>query len=93
MTATQETKTKPMKHTSQVKITTIRRRLLRLQSVTATARCPICECAVATLAAAEAAQVLEVEAETLSRLIAAGQVHAIQTVSGSLRICQNSLFI
>lgn len=81
-----------MTHTRQLKITTIRRRLLRLQSAAVCAHCPVCEREVATLAAAEAAGILEVEAETLSRLIAAGQVHAIETVSGSLRICQNSLF-
>ena len=44
------------------------------------------------LTAGEAAAVLEVDDCTLDRLIAAGEVHALQTVSGNLRVCKDSLF-
>jgi len=81
-----------MKRTRRVKITTIRRRLLCLQPSVIRTHCPICEYEVETLAAAQAAEVLEVDVNTLNRLIADGRVHAIETVSGSRRVCQDSLF-
>jgi hypothetical protein len=35
---------------------------------------------------------LDVNERTLNRSIAEGHVHAIRTVSGSLRVCKDSLF-
>ncbi|HZS06076.1 MAG TPA: hypothetical protein VFD58_14650 [Blastocatellia bacterium] len=80
-----------MKRTRKVTITTTRRRTLRVQPAIR-ARCPVCQHEVETLATAHAAEVLEIDAETLNRLVAAGRVHAIETVSGSFRVCQESLF-
>jgi predicted site-specific integrase-resolvase len=81
-----------MNHTRQIKITAIRHRLLRLRSSAVSAHCAVCGREVETLAAAQAAEVLEVETDRLNLFIADGRVHAIGTVSGSLRICKDSLF-
>jgi hypothetical protein len=81
-----------MKLTHYLKITVTRSRLLRLSVIPLRAYCPVCVREVETLSAAQAAEVLAVAAPQLDQFIAAGQVHAIVTVSASLRICQNSLF-
>ncbi len=44
------------------------------------------------LSLAESAVFLEIEDRMLEGLIAIGEVHAIQTASGSLRVCKYSLF-
>ena len=81
-----------MKRRLKMKITTLRQQTIRIPASVVRTHCLICEREVETLAAAHAAEVLEVDADTLSQLIDAGQVHAIETVSGSLRVCQDSLF-
>jgi hypothetical protein len=75
-----------------LKITANKRRLVRYRQLAVRAVCPVCAREVETLSAAQAAEVLEVAAPQLDQLIAEGLVHAIATVSGSLRICQDSLF-
>ena len=83
-----------MKQTQRIKITTTQRRILRARSVCAPvcAPCPWCGREVETLAQLQAADVLEVSQPVLRALIAAGLIHALPTVSGSLRICRDSLF-
>ena len=81
-----------MNQTYKVKITAIRRRILRYQPPAIPALCPVCAREVETLSTGEAAAVLEVDDRTLDRLLAARQIHALRTVSGSLRICRDSLF-
>lgn len=81
-----------MKRRRKVKITTTRRRKLDLAQIVIRVHCPACGREVETLIAAQAAAVLEVDAQTLTHLVAEGRVHTIQSVSGSLRICQESLF-
>lgn len=81
-----------LKEIRRITITTTRRRTLRIQSVEFRTICPICEREVATLTPGEAGAVLEVDALALGRLLSAGTVHVVQTVSGSLRICHDSLF-
>jgi hypothetical protein len=83
----------PMKRKRTVKITTTRRLKLDHAQIVIRAHCQVCGREVETLNAAGAAAVLEVNAQTLSHLIAEGRVHAIQSVSGSLRICKDSFFI
>jgi hypothetical protein len=75
-----------------VKITTTRRRKLSLAQTVIRVRCPVCGREVEMLDAAQAAAVLEADAETLSQLVAEGRVHTIESVSGSLRICKDPLF-
>jgi ribosomal protein S20 len=81
-----------MKEIRRLKITATRRRLARYRQPAIHAFCPACAREVETLSAAQAAEALEVAAPRLDQLIAEGLVHAIATVSGSLRICQNSLY-
>ncbi len=81
-----------MKEIRRLKITATKRRLVRYQQPALRAFCPVCAREVETLSATQAAEVLEVAAPRLEQFIAEGLAHAIATVSGSLRICQNSLF-
>ncbi len=81
-----------MKVTRRLKITVTQHRTPRLAALRVCAFCPGCAREVETLASAQAAEVLELDGQALAGLIAAGRVHAIQTVSGNYRICQDSLF-
>lgn len=54
--------------------------------------CAACGQAVETLSRAEACEILEIVDERLAMLISSGRVHAIVTVSGSVRVCKDSLF-
>ena len=53
--------------------------------------CAVCNREVPTLTCAQAAEFLEINEQDLAELIAAGKVHATRTVSGTFRICQDSL--
>ncbi len=83
-----------MKPTYRITIITTHRRTLRARPVCAPVcvLCPMCGREVETLAPSQAAAVLEVSQPALSVLLAAGLIHAMPTVSGSLRICRDSLF-
>lgn len=81
-----------MKLTRCLKITVTQRRVVRLSPPPLRAFCPDCAREVETLSMPEAAAVLGVDELAFDSLLAAGQVHALPTVNGSLRICQNSLF-
>lgn len=82
-----------MKKMRHIKVTSTRHRSARLHSIAVRAHCPVCGREVETLAAVQAAEVLEVETDQLTHFIADGRVHAMETVSGSLRICKDSLFL
>lgn len=75
---------------AKLKIT--RRRTIELRGIALRVRCPVCELDVETLTTGQAAGALEVDQQTLDRLIADGCIHGIQTVIGSFRVCKNSLF-
>lgn len=79
-----------MKETRRITITTTRR--LYLRPLFVWAPCPVCRREVETLAQAQAAEVLEISPPMLDGLLVTGRVHAIPMVSGSVRICRNSLF-
>lgn len=81
-----------MKRIRRMKITTVERQLAYGQSPAIHAYCPLCRQTVETLSKTQAADLLEITQETLDRFIAEGQVHVIQTVSGTRRVCQDSLF-
>lgn len=57
------------------------------------ARCPACEREVPLVTQADAAGILRVDAVTVNRFVAEGQVHAVQTISGSVWVCKDSLFL
>jgi hypothetical protein len=80
------------KRTRKIRITATRTRTLRLQAQAVNTYCPACASEVGTLNMAEAAEFLEIELPALYQFIAEGRLHPISTVSGSLRVCQNSLF-
>lgn len=79
-----------IKRRLKISVTRIRRQ--RLEPAGLRAFCPRCAREVETLALSHAAEVLEVAADTLHNLLVAGHLHAIETVSGSLRVCRPSLF-
>ncbi len=79
--------------THRIKIVVTRRRIGRWRAAELRARCPVCAREVETLACAQAAEVLEIDGAALADLIAAGRVHTIALVSGSQRVCQESLFV
>ena len=81
-----------MRRRIKMKITRVQQQTIRLPAAAVRARCPVCEREVETLSAAQAIEVLETDQRGLNCLLAAGQLHAMPTLSGSLRICQASLF-
>lgn len=54
--------------------------------------CPFCERDVETLEIHHAALLLKLEGGKVDRLVANDMLHAMQTVSGVMRICIDSLF-
>ncbi|MEP7341245.1 MAG: hypothetical protein ABI977_26180 [Acidobacteriota bacterium] len=81
-----------MKEVRRLKITSIKRRIVRCQPLAVRANCPVCAREVNTLDTAQAAIVLDVSPTQFQLMLADATVHALPTVSGSLRICQDSLF-
>ncbi|MGI8733736.1 MAG: hypothetical protein ACR2LM_10605 [Pyrinomonadaceae bacterium] len=82
-----------MEQKLKVRITAVRRRTIRLMAGVPRARCATCEREVEALTRSQAREILEVGDQELGGFIAAGHVHSIPTVSGSLRICRESLFL
>ncbi len=82
-----------MKERRWIKITTTRRRILRVQPINARVHWPVCNCLVETRNFPEPIDALQIKEHVLSHLINGDQVHTITTVSGSFRVCRDSLFI
>ena len=74
-------------------ITATRRRMVRITPLILHATCPACGREVEALTEGRAGELLEIDGRELGALIAAGRVHAIQTVSGGRRVCKDSLFL
>jgi len=81
-----------MKRRLKLIVTKIRRQTMAQKTVNLRAFCPTCGYETEMLSLADSTVFLEIEARTLDGLIAVGEVHAVQTASGSLRVCKNSLF-
>jgi hypothetical protein len=77
--------------TIKLKITTTRRRAVTVSPAAVRTYCAACQGEVPTLTCREAAEFLEVGERDLSELIAVGKAHAIRTLGGGLRVCQDSL--
>ena len=77
----------------KLKITTASRQTFELRALVLRLDCPVCQHEVEMLTRAQAAGVLEVDAPTFDRLVAGGRLHTIHTVSGSIRVCKDSLFL
>ncbi|MBI3423585.1 MAG: hypothetical protein HY011_11660 [Acidobacteria bacterium] len=81
-----------MKEVRRLTMTVTRRHLMRVPYLRVRANCPVCGREVDTLDAAQATAVLELTPLEFQRLLTDATIHALPTVSGSLRICQDSLF-
>lgn len=82
-----------MKKRLRMKITTVREQTIKMPEAVVHAPCSACNREVEMLTPAHAAEILQVSAEALDQLIAAGRVHTIETISGSLLICKDSLLL
>ena len=76
----------------KIRITSSRRQVVRFDGHNLRTFCRACGREVETLTRSLADEILEIEDAELSEFIASGRVHAIETVSGSLRVCKDSLF-
>jgi hypothetical protein len=76
----------------KVKITQVRRSSIKAQGSVVRATCPTCQREVEMIATVEAIAILKVSELAFDDLLTGGVVHAIQTVSGSLWVCKDSLF-
>jgi len=74
-----------------MRVITIRRACLSTNPFTFRARCPACNCEVEMFPADRARTILAVDEDDFDRLLTAGIVHSILTVSGSLWVCKESL--
>ncbi len=82
-----------MEQKAKVRITAVRRRTMRITASSALrAQCAACGREVEALTRGQASEILEVGDQELGAFLAAGRVHAIPTVSGSLCVCKESLF-
>jgi hypothetical protein len=76
----------------KLKVSGASRQTIRVLGEGFRARCVTCGREVEMVTAAQAAAVLRVDGQTLDSLVRAGQVHVIQTVSGNIWVCEDSLF-
>jgi hypothetical protein len=83
---------KMIKRRVNLKIISASRETIRFAGQSLTAHCAACDREVEAISAYDAIRILRVDEAALGRLIAAGRVHAIATVSGQKWICRNSLF-
>jgi hypothetical protein len=77
----------------KVRITAVRRQLIKVRGMTLRAQCAVCGRQVEALTLRQAGEILEVGDQELDGFIAAGRVHVMSTVSDSLRVCKESLFL
>lgn len=82
-----------MKRRLKLKITTVRRQIFKGPTVILRARCVVCGRDVEALTPTDAAQILQVADRVMDYLIADAQVHTIQSISGAIRVCKDSLFL
>ncbi|MFL6214492.1 MAG: hypothetical protein ACJ74J_11440 [Blastocatellia bacterium] len=80
-----------IQRSATLRITTIRRLCVRAEAYTFRARCQVCNCEVEMLPADGARAVLAIDLGAFKRLLDAGVIHSILTVSGSLWVCKESL--
>jgi len=76
----------------KIRITTASRQIFRLGGQSLRAFCAACGREVELVTRGQASAILEIVDVELIEFIAAGRVHTIRTVSGSIRVCKDSLF-
>jgi hypothetical protein len=82
-----------MKKRLKVRITTVREQTIKMPEAVVNARCQTCDREVEMLTQAHAGAILQVSTEALDQLIAIGRVHTLETISGRLLICKESLLL
>lgn len=82
-----------MKRKVRLKITAASRQTVRYVGRRFSAPCAACGREVEMVTEAEAAGILRVSGEAFGRLAGAGRIHTVETVSGHLWVCKNSLFL
>ena len=78
---------------AKLKITRSRLQTIESNAYRLRLHCARCEREVEMITSAQAADVLEIDAQTFYRLVADGEIHTVQTVSGHIRVCKDSLFL
>ena len=81
-----------MKRKVRVTITKVHRQTFAVPVTFPQASCYVCGREVEALSKTEASEILEVDVQALETLIIVGRVHPIETASGSVRLCKDSLF-
>ena len=81
-----------MGHKVTVRVTKIRQRIVQSDASVQRHHCQSCQREVDLVTNAQAISILGVDPLTLGRLVADSQVHSVQTVSGNLWVCKDSLF-
>jgi len=76
-----------------VKITRVRQRVIQTYETAQRHHCQSCQREVVMLTSVEASRVLEIDHQMLAGLIDDGSIHAIESVSGNLWVCRESLFL
>ena len=71
-------------------ITTVRRQMT-MRSKPTVIFCFACGRETESMTAAESKRFLEIEDQRLDRFIKLGIIHTVETASGNLRLCKNSL--
>ena len=82
-----------IKRRVRIKITVAGHEAVRLCGRNPSAPCPACGREVEVVTEDEAAGILRVDEGAFERLVGAGRVHTIETVSGHLWVCKESLFL
>jgi len=81
-----------MAHKVTVKITRVRTRVIRSFETVQRHHCQSCQRDVVILTSVEASRILEIDHQRMAGLIVDGRIHAIESASGALWICRESLF-
>jgi hypothetical protein len=82
-----------MAHKVTVKITRVRQRVIQTYEIAQRHHCQTCQREVVMLTSVEASRVLEIDHQMLAGLIGEGRIHAIESASGKLWVCKESLFL
>ena len=82
-----------IKRRVRLKISDTSHEVIRLVERKLRVLCPACGRETEMVTEAEAAGILHVDELAVDGLVAAGRIHAIQTVSGYLWVCKASLFL
>jgi hypothetical protein len=81
-----------MAHRIKITITRIRQRVIQYREPMLRQSCHLCQREVEMLTRVEAARILDMDYQMLALLIGDGTLHAIESVSGKIWVCKDSLF-